>query len=214
MHVRFWRPTFVPSGSGWLTPPCAADATSRMSCWWRSPSTSTRRSPHGLTELGCHDLGESRPQTLWQKAESLPAASVRWHLIGHLQRNKIRRTLPLVTLLHSVDSLRLLDALQEEAKRREIRVPVLLEVNVSGDTDKTGFDIDELTELPARWPNWPQLDACGLMAMSGLDSDKETAREEFSRLRELARQTAAAMPGGRRVAAPVDGHEPRLRSGD
>ena len=63
------------------------------------------------------DLGESRPQELWRKAAALPA-SVRWHLIGHLQRNKIERTLPLVHRIHSVDSLRLLAALEEEAERQ------------------------------------------------------------------------------------------------
>src|SRR5262245_36936949 len=71
-----------------------------------------------LHRLGIVDLGESRPQELWRKAAALPS-SVRWHLVGHLQRNKIERTLPLVTLVHSVDSLRLLTALDEEAGRQQ-----------------------------------------------------------------------------------------------
>src|SRR5262245_14655824 len=62
-----------------------------------------------LVKLGVTDLGESRPQELWRKAAALPAG-VRWHLVGHLQRNKVDRTLPLVTLIHSADSLRLLEA--------------------------------------------------------------------------------------------------------
>src|SRR5687768_9602056 len=70
-----------------------------------------------LTELGVLDLGESRPQELWRKHKSLPPA-VRWHLVGHLQRNKIERTLPLVQMVHSIDSLRLLDALDEEAAQQ------------------------------------------------------------------------------------------------
>ncbi len=69
-----------------------------------------------VVDLGVRDLGESRPQELWRKAAALPA-SARWHLIGHLQRNKIERTLPLVHRIHSVDSLRLLTALEEEAER-------------------------------------------------------------------------------------------------
>src|SRR3954463_16191453 len=64
-----------------------------------------------VRELGVHDLGESRPQELWKKAAAVPGAT--WHLIGHLQRNKIERTVPLVSLVHSVDSVRVLEALAE-----------------------------------------------------------------------------------------------------
>ncbi|MFO0013430.1 MAG: YggS family pyridoxal phosphate-dependent enzyme, partial [Planctomycetota bacterium] len=67
-----------------------------------------------LVEAGCVDLGESRPQNVWEKAPQLPP-SVRWHLIGHLQRNKVRRTLPQVHLLHSLDSMRLTEELTKEA---------------------------------------------------------------------------------------------------
>ena len=62
-----------------------------------------------LFEAGCIDLGESRPQQLWQKAEELADLPIRWHLIGHLQRNKVRRTLPLVSMIHSADSCGLLE---------------------------------------------------------------------------------------------------------
>src|SRR5947208_15281381 len=78
-------------------------------------------------ELGVHDLGESRPQELWKKAEAIPSAS--WHLIGHLQRNKLDRTVPLVSLIHSVDSERLLTAIDAFGRKRGSPVPVLLEVN-------------------------------------------------------------------------------------
>ena len=64
-------------------------------------------------ELGVLDLGESRPQELWRKAEALKDLPIRWHLVGHLQRNKVERTLPLVHLIHSVDSLRLLQAMRD-----------------------------------------------------------------------------------------------------
>src|SRR5437879_7323683 len=73
-------------------------------------------------ELGALDLGENRPQELWKKAEALPGA--RWHLIGHLQRNKIEKTVPLVTLIHSVDSLRLLEGLDAFGRKRGEPVPV------------------------------------------------------------------------------------------
>src|SRR5262249_903630 len=70
-----------------------------------------------LPELGVVDIGESRPQELWRKAALLPK-TVHWHLIGHLQRNKIERTLPLVQFIHSADSVRLLQALEQEAARQ------------------------------------------------------------------------------------------------
>src|SRR5262245_42978484 len=88
-------------------------------------------------ELGQHDLGESRPQELWKKADAVPGAN--WHLIGHLQRNKLDRTVPLVALVHSVDSERLLDALDALGRKRGSPVPVLFEVNCSGETAKGGF---------------------------------------------------------------------------
>ena len=75
-----------------------------------------------LVAAGCHDLGESRPQQLWEKAAALAGLPIRWHLIGHLQRNKIRRTLPLVAMIQSVDSPRLLAGIEEEAAIEEGRV--------------------------------------------------------------------------------------------
>src|SRR5687768_9088528 len=82
-------------------------------------------------ELGLRDLGENRPQELWKKAAAV--SGVNWHLIGHLQRNKLDRTVPLVTLIHSVDSERLLEALDAFGRKRGSPVPVLLEVNCSGE---------------------------------------------------------------------------------
>ena len=92
-----------------------------------------------LVAAGCHDLGESRPQELWSKAEALAGLPVRWHLIGHLQRNKIRRTLPLAQLIQSVDSQRLLEALEAEATALDRSVDVLVEINISSEAAKTGL---------------------------------------------------------------------------
>src|SRR5437667_12362655 len=96
-------------------------------------------------DLGMHDLGESKPQELWKKAAAIPAA--RWHLVGHLQRNKIDRTVPLVTLIHSVDSERLLDALGKPLRETGHPVPVLLEVNCSREESKGGFRPEAVPEL-------------------------------------------------------------------
>ncbi|MBM3997067.1 MAG: YggS family pyridoxal phosphate-dependent enzyme, partial [Planctomycetes bacterium] len=83
-----------------------------------------------LPDLGIIDLGENRPQELWRKAEAMPK-SIRWHLIGHLQRNKVERTLPMVHRIHAVDSVRLLEAIEKEAGRHGLAAVALLEVNAS-----------------------------------------------------------------------------------
>src|SRR5439155_16800010 len=101
-------------------------------------------------ELGLHDLGESKPQELWKKAEAVPEA--RWHLIGHLQRNKIDRTAPLVSLVHSVDSVRLLEALDAFGRKRGSPVPVLIEVNCSREPAKGGVAPEDLPPLGDRLP--------------------------------------------------------------
>src|SRR5262249_30781677 len=97
-----------------------------------------------LAELGVMDLAENRPQELWRKRLSVP--SVRWHLIGHLQRNKVAQTLP-VHLIHSVDSPLLITSLEAEGARQKVRVPVLLQVNVSGESRKQGFEPQQLSEV-------------------------------------------------------------------
>src|SRR5262249_30234088 len=106
--------------------------------------TTTLEIASRLPDLGVFDFGENRPQELWRKAAALPQ-SIRGHLVGHLQRNKIERTLPLVRLIHSVDSLRLLQALEQEGI--PAGVPVLLEVNASQEASKHGFAPDELPKL-------------------------------------------------------------------
>jgi pyridoxal phosphate enzyme (YggS family) len=140
-----------------------------------------------LVDAGCHDLGESRPQQLWDKAAALTDSSIRWHLIGHLQRNKVRRTVPLVQLMHSGDSLRLLEELDREAGATSNgkKLPVLLEVNVSGEAAKHGFGVNELPPLVESLAALDHLEIQGLMAMAGLDDDPTHARGDFAKLRAL-----------------------------
>jgi pyridoxal phosphate enzyme (YggS family) len=145
-----------------------------------------------IAALGVHDLGENRPQELWHKAAALP--DVRWHLLGHLQRNKIGRTLPLVHRIHSVDSMRLLAALEEEAGRHGQRLDVLLECNASGEASKNGFALAEVPDLV------PQLAACrhvhitGLMTMAAYEADPEQCRPTFVALRCLRDQLHGELP--------------------
>lgn len=133
-----------------------------------------------LPELGLYDLGESRPQELWRKAEDV--SGVRWHLIGHLQRNKIERTLPLVQRIHSVDSLRLLEALESAAIAP---LPVLLEVNVSGEASKHGFAPAAVEKLTPSLAKLRRLQVDGLMTMAAYEDDPRRTQPTFAALRAL-----------------------------
>ncbi len=138
-----------------------------------------------LFHAGLSDLAESRPQELWRKAEALKDLPVRWHCIGHLQRNKVERTLPLILLLHSGDSLRLLETVSVAAVKQGRVVETLLEVNISRDPSKHGFELEMIaTALPAI-ALLPGIKVRGLMAMAALEGGSERARENFSALRKL-----------------------------
>ncbi len=146
-----------------------------------------------LPDLGVTDLGESRPQELWHKAASVPAA-VHWHLIGHLQRNKVERTLPLVRLIHSVDSWRLLEALDAAAANRTGPVDVLLEVNASGEAAKHGFAPGELDRTAQRLKGLDRVRVRGLMTMAAYEAKPERCRTTFVTLRELRDRLKATLP--------------------
>jgi PLP dependent protein len=145
-----------------------------------------------LVALGVRHLGENRPQELWRKTAALPAL-VRWHLIGHLQRNKIERTLPLVHRIHSVDSLRLLAALEEEAERQELAVDALLEVNASREAGKNGFAPEEAARLAPALRGLKRVRVTGLMTMAAYDEDPQRCRPTFADLRELRDRLRAAV---------------------
>lgn len=147
-----------------------------------------------VAEAGLLDLGESRPQEIWSKAPELTDLQVRWHLIGHLQRNKVRRTLPFVQLIHSVDSLRLLEELQVECARISRVQNILLEVNISGDAAKTGFAPNEMEATINAAAACDHLQVQGLMSMAGLDTDAITSRKQFAAVRELRDSLAGNAP--------------------
>lgn len=149
-----------------------------------------------MKELRVHDLGESRPQELWKKAEEVTGA--KWHLVGHLQRNKIERTVPLLTLIHSVDSERLLDALNEFGTGRGKPVPLLLEVNCSREAAKGGFSPESVPALSDRLASLPGVAVRGLMTMAAYTGNPRDARPAFSELRrlrdELCSRTGLELP--------------------
>jgi PLP dependent protein len=134
-------------------------------------------------EVGMNDLAENRPQELWKKAAAVPTA--RWHLIGHLQRNKIDRTLPLVTLVHSADSERLLESLDSFGRERGTPAPVLLEMNCSREAAKGGFSIEALPAVSDRMLSLSGVSILGLMTMAAYSDNPENARPTFAKLRWL-----------------------------
>ena len=140
-----------------------------------------------LPELGVFDLAENRPQELWRKAPDLPK-TVRWHMIGHLQRNKIERTLPLVHMIHSVDSLRLLEALDAEGRD----VPLLLEVNTGGEDSKGGFSALEILAVGAKLRGLRHVRVRGLMTMAPLQ-EAEACRREFRLLHNIRENLRATV---------------------
>jgi pyridoxal phosphate enzyme (YggS family) len=123
-------------------------------------------------------------------------ASVRWHLIGHLQRNKARRILPVATLIHSVDSIRLLTDLERLAGELDVRPRVLLEVNVTGEASKAGF---APPELEASWEavcDQTRVRVEGLMTMAPFSANPDDARPAFRDLRDLRDRLAANAASG------------------
>jgi pyridoxal phosphate enzyme (YggS family) len=147
-----------------------------------------------VVAAGCNVLGESRPQQLWQRAEELAELPIRWHFIGHLQRNKIRRTLPLAAMIHSVDSPRLAEALEETAAELSIRVPVLLEIHIAGEATKGGFEPDQVEPELVKMAKYRHLEIRGLMCMAALEGGLEIARRNFADLRILRDRLRANCP--------------------
>jgi pyridoxal phosphate enzyme (YggS family) len=137
-----------------------------------------------LPQLGVLDLGENRPQELWRKAAALPPV-VRWHLIGHLQSNKIERTLPLVRCIHSVDSLRVLAALDDDATPQPNGLEVLLEINASREAHKHGFAPEEVEHLAQVLQTLRHVRVVGLMTMAAYEEPSERCRPTFALLRNL-----------------------------
>ena len=144
------------------------------------------------------DFGENYAQELWAKASALREKPVRWHMIGHLQRNKVERIIPITTLIHSVDSIRLLDALDAAGRKRNISVPVLLEVNVSRESNKSGFAPEAMSTLGEYLLTLRNVRLEGLMTLAAYTAKPATSRaafEELSKLRDrLQRELAIPLP--------------------
>lgn len=144
-------------------------------------------------EAGERDFGESRVQELKEKYDLMPR-DVRWHFIGHLQTNKVKQLLPMVYMIHGVDSLHLLEVISDEAVKQGRVVKVLLEVHVAQEESKTGFALEDmetvqsivdLNRAPAFLREYPGVEICGLMGMASHTEDEAQIRSEFETLHTL-----------------------------
>ena len=165
-------------------------------------------SPTVLRELvaaGRPDIGESRVQQLVARArelgpsrmdwpdepESGPGQGPRWHLIGHLQRNKVKLLLPHARIIHSLDSVRLAETLEQQAEQIGAVVEAFIEVNLAGEASQTGIQPAEVRALVDAVNGCRRIRLRGLMTMAPLDPDPEAARPHFARLRELLERLRA-----------------------
>ena len=136
-------------------------------------------------QAGERDFGESRVQELLPKYEALPK-DIRWHFIGHLQTNKVKQIVPFVHLIHSVDSLRLLECINREAEKIQRKVRVLLEVHVAKEETKSGFTPEELLSLDLPLSSLNHVEICGLMGMATNTDNEQEIRRCFQAIRQLA----------------------------
>ncbi|MDI6710599.1 MAG: YggS family pyridoxal phosphate-dependent enzyme [Thermoanaerobacterales bacterium] len=144
-------------------------------------------------ENGCRDLGENRVQELLVKQKRL--AGVRWHFIGHLQRNKVRSLIEHVTLIHSLDRWNLAEEISRCAAARGLVVPVLIQVNVARETTKYGVEPEAAADLAEAAGRLPGLSIQGLMTIAPQADDPEEVRPVFRALRSLGREIAGRVPG-------------------
>ena len=138
-----------------------------------------------MFELGQREFGENRPQVLRDKAKELANIDIQWHFIGHLQINKIKYVYPVATLVHSIDSRELLEEFINWAKKTGKKCPVLLEVHISGEEAKQGFDVNEILDIIKEYRDNEFLDIRGMMGMAPLDADENQIRSCFKELADL-----------------------------
>ena len=135
--------------------------------------------------LGTRVFGENKVQEIMDKYDALPD-DISWHMIGHLQRNKIKYIIDKVDLIHSVDSVRLAEAIEKEAAKRDIIANILLEVNVAKEDTKFGLMPEEVESIIEEISKFPHIRVKGLMTIAPFVENPEENRVHFSRLRKLS----------------------------
>jgi len=137
-------------------------------------------------EAGIRDFGENKVQELVEKQEKMPK-DINWHMIGHLQRNKVKYIAPFVHLIHGVDSVKLLKEINKQAKKSDRTISCLLQVHIAKEESKFGFDEKEILELIEgdEIQEMKNIKIEGLMGMATFTEEEQVVRSEFSALREL-----------------------------
>jgi pyridoxal phosphate enzyme (YggS family) len=138
-----------------------------------------------IYEHGCRNFGENYVQELVDKYETMPK-DIKWHMIGHLQRNKVKYIIDKVALIHSVDSLRLAEEISKEAVKKQVEVDILIEVNVAGEESKFGTTVAETTQLVEEIAKLPAIHIKGLMTSAPYVEDSEENRQYFAQLKQLS----------------------------
>ncbi|OON94114.1 MAG: YggS family pyridoxal phosphate enzyme [Candidatus Epulonipiscioides saccharophilum] len=133
--------------------------------------------------FGIKDFGENKVNELLNKIQST-SLPINWHFIGHLQTNKVKYIVGKVVLIHSVDSIKLLQEIEKESKKKNIESEVLLQINVSGEKTKYGFKIDEINDIINISKNLFYTKIVGLMTMAPFEADTESLKDIFNRLHE------------------------------
>lgn len=138
-----------------------------------------------IYEHGCRHFGENKVQELVEKYEALPK-DIKWHMIGHLQRNKVKYIVDKAALIHSVDSFRLAEEISKEALKKQVEVDILIEVNVAEEESKFGTVLGEAEELIRQAAKLPGIHIKGLMTIAPYVEDPEDNRQYFAQLRQLS----------------------------
>ncbi len=138
-----------------------------------------------IYNLGHRDFGENKVQELEYKFNNLPQ-DINWHMIGHLQSNKVRKVIPIVSLIHSVDSLKLLKVINKESKKFDKVTNCLIQVNISKESSKYGFEDRELDFLNQETINeYKNIKFKGLMGMASFTKDESIIKNEFNNLKNI-----------------------------
>lgn len=160
-------------------------------------------------DCGERDFGESRVQELLLKQQALPA-DIRWHFIGHLQTNKVKQIVPFVHMIHSVDSVRLLEVINREAEKIGRRIKVLLEVHVAKEDTKSGFMPEEITSLNTKLSTLNYIEICGIMGMATNTDDQTEWRRCFREIKSIANTLS---PIVQRVSHSLQSEHPIISMG-
>lgn len=141
-------------------------------------------------EAGARDFGENKVQDLLERIEQMPS-DIRWHMIGHLQRNKVKYIVGKVAMIHGVDSLRLAEEISRESVKQQVETDILVEVNVAEEESKFGISVPEAPALVEDISRLPAVHVRGLMTIAPFTEDSEENRKYFRKLKKLSVDIAA-----------------------